>query len=226
VGEQTTLEPLRSAWRTRLIQAIDKVHLLYLGVLPSLATGAVLRAHGFFPPFLLSIAGVAGVGIYLAVTYSYTPAPSSPLAGLWMLLDGPFFVLLGGRGAQAVPLGFAIEAFFVDGLAIWSAILWLALVSWKPRPGQRVASIAILVAVLWVTGTLFGPYVRDVIWGRWLLVGSLIAGFAEGAYVRIQVPDAEAVVRVSGDQDILYIAGLLMLWVGSMIAWLMLHRAG
>ena len=143
-----------------------------------------------------------------------------------MLLDGPLFVLLGGRGEQVVPFGFAVEAFFIDGMAIWSAILWLAMVSWKPTPGQRVASIAILVAVLAVTGTLFWPYVRDVIWGRWLLVVSLVAGFAEGTYVRIRMLDAEAVVRETGDKDILYIAGLVMLWVAAMIAGLAMHQAG
>ena len=216
----------RTHWRTRLTKIVDWMHLIYLGLLPCLATLAVLRVYSFPLPFLLFLFGVAGVGIYLAVTWSYTPAPRSPIGGLWMLLDGPLFVLLGGRGENVVPLGFAVEAFFVDGLAIWSAILFLAMVSWKPTPGQRVASIVILVAVLGVTGTLFWPYVCDAIWGRWLLVASLVAGFAEGTYVRVRTLDAEAVVRESGDQDILYIAGSLMLWVASMIAGMVLHEAG
>jgi nitric oxide reductase large subunit len=213
-------------WRTRWTRIIDKIHLLYLGLLPCLATVAVLRAYGFPLPFLLFIFGVAGVGIYLAVTWSYTPVPSSPLVGLWMVLDGPLFVLLGGRGEPAVPLGFAVEAFFVDGLAIWSAILFLAVVSRAPTPGQRVASIAILIAVLAVLRTLFWPYVRDAIWRRWLLLAGIFAGLAEGTFVRVRMLDAGTVVRETGDQDIVYIAGLVMLWVASMIAGMALYRAG
>ena len=91
-------------WRTRLTGIVDKTHLIYLGLLPCLATVAVLRIYSFPLPFLLFLFGVAGVGIYLAVTWSYTPAPRSLFGGLWMLLDGPLFVLLGGRGEQVVPL--------------------------------------------------------------------------------------------------------------------------
>ena len=224
--EDSYPESYPSGRHVQLLQVIDRFHLLYLGLLPCLATVAVLRAYSYPLPFLLFIFGVAGVGIYLAVTWRYTSVPSSPLVGLWMLLDGPLFVLVGGRGEQVVPLGFAVEAFFVDGLAIWSAILFLAMVSWKPTRGQRVASIVILVVVLGVTGTLFWPYVRDVIWGRWLLVASLAAGFAEGTYMRVRTLDTGAVVRETGDRDILYIAGLVMLWVASMIAGMALYRGG
>ena len=214
-----------SSWKTRLIKVIGNIHLVYLGLLPSLATLAMLRAYGYSLPFLLFIVGVAAVGIYLAVTWSYTALPNSLLGNLWALLDGPLFVLVGRWSTEGVPLAFAIEAFAIDGMAIWFAILWLSAVSSKPTPGQRVASLGIMVAILAIIGSLFWPYVRDVLWGDWLLVASLVAGCVESAFFRVRTLNAEAVVREDMDASTLYIAGLVMLWVASMIAGMALHDA-
>ena len=214
------------SWKTRPIKIVGRAHLIYLGLLPSLATLAVLHMYGYPLPFLLFTVGVAAVGVYLAVTWSYTALPNSVLGNLWGLLDGPLFVLLGRRGAPGGALGFAIEASMIDGIAIWAAILWLSAVSAKPTPGQRVASLGIMVAILAMIGSLFWPYVRDVLWGDWLLVASLAVGCAESVFFRVRMLDAEAVVREDMDASTLYIAGLVMLWVASMIAGMVIHEAG
>ena len=59
----------------RLLRVVDYAHLVYLGVLPSLATFSLLYAYGHPAPLLLFLAGTAAVGVYLAAVYSYTPRP-------------------------------------------------------------------------------------------------------------------------------------------------------
>ena len=49
----------------QFIRLVGRAHLLYLGLLPSLATFALLRTYGCPARFMLFIAGVAAVGIYL-----------------------------------------------------------------------------------------------------------------------------------------------------------------
>ncbi|MEJ2751020.1 MAG: hypothetical protein P8183_24395, partial [Anaerolineae bacterium] len=162
---------------------IGRLHLIYLGLLPSLATFALLRVYGFAYPFVLFIVGTAATAVYLAATYSYTRLPQSLGANLFVLLDGPLFALAGWGGQTGSPWGFAIEGFLVDGTAVWLAILGLSIVSTLPTPGQRAASIGIMVAVLGVTAVVFWPYLRDNLWGHWFRTGALVAGIGEGLFV-------------------------------------------
>ncbi|HID64751.1 MAG TPA: hypothetical protein EYP49_18695, partial [Anaerolineae bacterium] len=63
--------------KSRLVHTINRVHLIYLGLLPSLATFVLLRRYGNRWPFLIFIGGVALVSVYLTVVYHYTHLPSS-----------------------------------------------------------------------------------------------------------------------------------------------------
>jgi hypothetical protein len=208
------------------MEVIGRFHLIYLGLLPSLATFALLRVYGFAYPFVLFIVGTAVVSVYLAATYSYTRLPQSLGANLFVLLDGPFFALLGWGGQSASPLAFAIEGFLVDGTAVWLAILGLSIASTLPTPGQRAASIGIMVAGLGVVTAVFWPYLRDNLWGHWFQAGALVAGIGEAMFVWYRLLQAEATVRGNDDGSILYIALLILVWVGAMIAGMVTFEMG
>jgi hypothetical protein len=203
-----------------------RLHLLYLGLLPSLATFAVVRTYGYPLPFLLFFVGVGAVGIYLAAVYSYTRLSASPMANLLALLDGPLFVLVAQRMSLAHPLGFAVEGYLVDGLSVWLSILLLATISSRPTTAQRVASIIIISAILGVTASLAWPYVRDVLYGHWVSLGWLGLGLVEATLVQTRLFDSESTVRPVDDGSILYIALLVMVWVGAISAGLVLHETG
>ncbi|MCA9971658.1 MAG: hypothetical protein KC425_15645 [Anaerolineales bacterium] len=220
------MSTLQNAARlNRHADTLDRIHLLYLGLLPALATAAALQRDGYRFPFLLFIAGVAAVGVYLAATYSYTPRPKSLPATLWVLLDGPLFVLA-GRGVAERPFAFAIDAFLVDGSALWLAILWLALFSDLPGRGQRTASVGIMLVALGVTASLFWPYLQESFGGRPLPLAGLLFGIAEGAFMRVRLLGKGAVLRPESDFSILYIALLVMAWVGALALGLGLHETG
>ena len=78
----------------RLHRTVENVHLVYLGLLPALATFSVLVVYGHPAPSLLFFGGIVAVSVYLAVVASYTrPAPSLGIA-LFILLDGPLWAAL------------------------------------------------------------------------------------------------------------------------------------
>ena len=97
-----------------------RIYLIYLGLLPALATFAVIWAYGYRWMFLLFLVGVAAVGVYLATVMSYTPIPKSLPWLLLALLDGPIFVLISLRN-NFHPLAFAVEGYHIVGLLF----LWL-----------------------------------------------------------------------------------------------------
>lgn len=201
-----------------LKKIVGRFHLIYLGLLPSLATFALLRQYGFAYPFVLFIVGTAATAIYLAATYSYTRLPHSLAANLFVLLDGPLFALLGWGGRAGSPLAFVIEGFLVDGTAVWLAIFGLSLASTLPTPGQRAASIGIMAAVLGMATAVFWPYLRDNIWGEWLPMSAIAFGIIEATVVWHQLLETGSPTRDNDDGSILYIALLVLVWIGAMSA--------
>jgi len=207
-----------------MTQKLGRFYLIYLGLLPVLATFAISVAYGARFPMLIFLGGVGAVGVYLAATYSYTRLPNRllPLAG--MLLDGPLFVLVALQDGFH-PLAFAIEGYLIDGTAIWVTILILAGMSPLPTPGQRAASIFIMVVALVVTTSLFWPYVRDYIWGDWTHLAWLMGGIVEASVASFLIVRRDEVLR-QDDGSILYIGGLVMLWVIALFAGLALNDGG
>jgi hypothetical protein len=195
---------------------IGKAHLVYLGLLPSFATFALLYAYGHPALPLLFLGGTVAVGVYLAVIISYTPTPSSVPLSLFVMLDGPAWVLLSLASKELALPSFAIEGFLVDGTAIWLSTLVLALRSYKPTRGQRVASVAFMLVALAATASLVWPYLRDVLWGEWLSVLWLGLGVVEALVVNYKVLERDEVVRDS-DSGGIYIAVMVMVWVGSLL---------
>lgn len=203
----------------------SKLYLAYLGLLPALATFAVLWAYGYPWVFGLFLGGVAAVGVYLATVMSYTPIPQSLPWLLLALLDGPLFVLISLRN-HLHPLAFAIEGFLIDGSAIWLSILYLAFVSGLPTREQRLASIAIMLAILGLIGSLFWPYWQEFLWGNWYRVFWLAAGIFQATWLNFNRFQRAEVLRSEGDNGILFIVGLLAIWLIAMIAGASLHDAG
>lgn len=101
-----------SALKARLAGAVGKAHLVYLGLLPSFATFALLYTYGHPAPMLLFLGGTVAVGVYLAVIVSYTPTPSSTPLSLLVMLDGPAWVLLSLLSKEVALPSFAIEGLF------------------------------------------------------------------------------------------------------------------
>lgn len=202
--------------RSRLTNILGQAHLIYLGLLPSFATFALLYAYGHPAPLLLFLGGTVAVSVYLAVIISYTRTLSSPWLSLLILLDGPAWVLLSLLSKEMWLPVFAIEGFLVDGTAIWLSTLVLALRSDKPSPKQRWASVAFMLIALAATASLIWPYLRDVLWGEWLSLLWLGGGIIEAWIVNYKLLERDEIVRDS-DSASVYIAVLVMLWVGSLV---------
>ncbi len=207
-----------------LVERLGKFYLFYLGILPILATFAIVLTNGLRLPMLVFMGGVGAVGVYLAATYSYTRLPKKVLPLLVMLLDGPLFVMLSLRDGIN-PLAFAIEGYLIDGVAIWLSILVLAFISPLPTRGQRFWSIVFMLVAIGVNGLLFWPYLEPFFDNNlghfvWLLVG-----WVEATVASFLLVSKDDVIR-SGDESILYIGLLVMLWVVALFLGNILYEAG
>ncbi len=200
----------------------DKAHLAYLGALPALATLAALWRYGSPVPMLIFLGGVALVGVYLGVVISYTPPTRSLRLALLALLDGPVWLAL-SPAADVTPTSLAVENFLIDGAAIWLVIVWLAVSTDRPTREQRIATIGLTLAALGVLALLFAPYVREQLWGNWWRIGWVFVGFVEAAVVRYKVLEADHVLR-GEDTSAFFIVLWIMVWVGAMIAGMILHE--
>lgn len=213
-----------SEFKSRLASIIGYAHLIYLGLLPALATFSLLFRYGHPVPLALFLGGTVAVGVYLAVTFSFTPLPASPGWGLLILLDGPLWVLLSLLLKGVNPLGFAIEGFLVDGTAIWVSILVLSVQSEIPMRTERLESIAFMLAALAATTSLVWPYLRDVLWGHWASMALLGAGLFESTILRFSALNRRKVARKDENKSAGYIVVMLLLWVASMILGNVLHE--
>src|ERR1044072_1659833 len=202
--------------KVRLAGLVGKAHLIYLGLLPSFATFALLYTYGHPAPLLLFLGGTVAGSVYLAVIISYTQPPASTLLSLLVMLDGPAWVALSLSSRQVTLPVFAIEGFLVDGTAIWLSTLVLALRSDLPTRGQRVASVAFMLIALAATASLVWPYLRDVLWGEWRSLFWLGLGVIEALFVNYKLLERDVVVR-SDDSVSIYIAVLVMVWVCSLV---------
>lgn len=205
-----------SSYRTQLAACLGKAHLIYLGLLPPVATFTLLYTYKHPAPLLLFLGGTVAVSVYLAVIISYTTIQPSPWLSLVILLDGPAWVMLSLLSKEVWLPVFAIEGFLVDGTAIWLSTLFLALRSHKPTTGQRVASVALMLVALAATTSLVWPYLRDVLWGKWLSLLWLGLGIIEALIINYKLLDRDEVVRHS-DSSSVYIAVFVMIWVVSLV---------
>lgn len=210
--------------RSRLVSIVGYVHLVYLGLLPALATFALLFRYGHPFPLLLFLGGTVAVGVYLAVTFSYTPQPTSLSFGLLILLDGPLWVLLSLLQKRVNPLGFAVEGFLVDGTAIWFSILVLSVQAYIPLRKDRFAAIGFMLAALAATTSMAWPYLRDELWRHWASMALIVAGIFESTFLRFKALNKQQATRRNENQGAGYIIVMLLLWFASMVLGSVLHE--
>jgi hypothetical protein len=215
---------MNPSFRSRVYTFVSRLYLVYRGLLPALATFAILWAYGYPWMFFFFLIGTAGVGVYLAAVMSYTHIPESLPWLLLALLDGPIFVLISLRN-DFHPLVFAIEGFVIEGGAIWMSILILAFISPLPTRGQRIASILFMAAILGMVSSFIWPYFQASLLKDWMKMTWLIAGITQATILNFREFKNGAVVRQESDGEILYIVGLLMVWLVAMIAGAALHEA-
>ncbi len=203
---------------------LERAHRSYLGLLPALATFALLRQYGHPAPFWLFLGGIVAVSVYLAAVAHYTPPPDSIGQGLLVLLDGPLWLL----AAQLIPerpvlaLGFAVETFVLEGSAVWLAILWLALTSPWPTRGQRWASVGLMLVAAGVIGALAWPYLQAT-YGAGLRGFWLLAGILQAVIVRVKALRYGPRSTRDADASILYLAGCIGAWIAALSLGIVLH---
>jgi hypothetical protein len=209
-------------WLDRIRRVIEGVHLVYLGLLPALATFAVLVSYGHPFIFLMFLGGIVAVSVYLAVVVSYTRSPSSLAVALFILLDGPVCAIL-AQLAGGNPYSFAIDSFLVDGVAIWLAIVWLAVTTSRSTEGQRIATVFFALVAVVTVFSIFWPYLRESVWGEWKKLGWLTVGMVEAFIARHYLLEADEVVRDTG-VSAAYIGILLFVWIAALITGNVLHE--
>jgi hypothetical protein len=209
-------------WLNRMRRAVENVHLVYLGLLPALATFSVLLAYGH-PSFLVFFfGGVVTVSVYLAVVASYTRPTNSLGIALFVLLDGPFWAAL-SFAARGILFSFAIDAFLIDGVAIWLAIVWLALSTSRPTRGQRIATLGFALVAVGSILFAFWPYLCENVFGDWVRLLFLVVGIVEAFVARHYLLNADKVVR-NTTSSAMYIVILLFVWIAAMCAGNVLHE--
>ena len=203
---------------------LERAHRSYLGLLPALATFALLRQYGHPAPFWLFLGGTVAVSVYLAAVAHYTPPPDSIAQGVLVLLDGPLWLLAVQltHTRPVLPLGFAVETFVLEGSVVWLAILWLALTSPWPTRGQRWASVGLMLIAVGVIGALTWPYLQATfgagLRGLWLLAGSLQAVIG-----RVKALGRSPRSAHDADASIRYIVGCIGAWIAALSLGIILH---
>ena len=210
--------------KSRFVSIIGHIHLVYLGLLPALATFALLFRYGHPALLLLFLGGTVAVSVYLAVTFSYTPLPTSLGWGLLILLDGPLWVLLSLLSKGVNPLGFAVEGFLVDGTGVWFSILVLSIQSYIPMRKDRMAAIGFMLAALAATVSLVWPYLRDMLWGHWPSIALIMAGIIESTIVRFSALNKQKAARQDENKGAGYIIIMLLVWFASLVLGNVLHE--
>lgn len=200
--------PSPHTWADR----IGRWYLIYLALLPAVGTVALV---GFLKitvnPLVFLCVGTAGVGIYLAMTGSYTKLSRNPWRNLLMFLDGPIWAIgtlaVGGSLATVVVNDILIE--ISAGLLGLFAVV---LTSYKPSRDQRIASIFAVGIPLLGAGWLLYLYGRDhLVDGPWTLV-VLAAAVVQGAFLQFRLANAD---EVHQDAEILILIGIIA-WLASL----------
>lgn len=207
-------------WKETLRIKIGMAHLLYLGILPTLATIGALALDDRKPSdnrmFFLFLAGVGAVGVYLAFIGSYTALPDSLWKTLLLWLDSPIFAFIAISGSERTNLFFwAIDSFLIDGITIFVPIMVLAWFSSAPTRDQRIASIGIMLFCLGFCAVLFYPYWQNELWGNWWRLLWLGTGIIEASVVNYKILSLDE-TQQDLDFSTIYIAVLLMIWVAAL----------
>ncbi len=118
-------------------EKLGKFHLLYLTLLPAVGSFVLFYLlQTAIHPLLFFLLGTAGIGIYGAFISSYTPITKNACKNLFMLLDGPFWMLIspyfGTSLAQAI-----VNDVIGEMASVLLGILGIILASSIPTPHER-----------------------------------------------------------------------------------------
>jgi hypothetical protein len=179
--------------RTSFANLLGRLYLTYLALLPAAGTLVVYLVYDVRPNGLLFLlVGTAGVGIYLAVTASYTRLGDSSWKPVLLLFDGPVWATL--AGAAAGPLTVLANDVLIDVAGILLGTLVLSVVSPKPTRQQRIGSIAAtgipLLGVAWLAWACAGDGVamRSVVIATLGLLQAALSHFFVIREDRVQRP--------------------------------------
>lgn len=132
-------------------------------------------------------------------------------AALFVLLDGPFWAVL-SCAAGGVLFSFAIDAFLIDGVTIWLAIVWLAISTSRPSRGQRIATIGFALIAVGSVLFAFWPYLCENVFGDWVRLLFLVLGVVDAFIARHYLLKVDHVVRDT-ISSAMYIVILLFVWI-------------
>ncbi|HSH03258.1 MAG TPA: hypothetical protein VLL52_12120 [Anaerolineae bacterium] len=199
----------------KLNEYLGWLYLGYLSLLPAMGTAGVLYLYGVgvgqLGMWLIFLGGVAAVGVYLATVGSYTVIPKQWWATAFLIADGPLIVLFFDGGGKGI-WEHMVDAYLIDGTAVWLAILVLATQSPLPTADQRTGSIFFMFAALATTYLLFFPYINDkVLTNPWRLFG-LIFGIAEASATRFYIFEKDRVLRDT-DKTAVLIVVFIFVWL-------------
>jgi hypothetical protein len=203
---------------TKIRALVHTIYIIYLGLLPALATFVLLRRYGYSLPLLLFLGGTVAAAVYIAVVNYYTPPPRSIAAGLFVLFDGPIWVAFSMLSKHSIPAGAVIEGFIVEGTAIWLSIFVLA----AKFPRQRLAAIGYMLLSLAITASLVYPYFRDNLQGQAVSLSLLGFGIVETFAARFSQLKRDEEGRdgrdIDPDKGVAFIIIMIVVWAAAMIA--------
>lgn len=203
-----------------MAEALGWANLIWLGLLPAIATFGVVWRYGSpeLPGLgettraLIGIVGFAAVAVELAVLVTYTRFPSSMLTAILVLVDGPALALLSCRSDPTV-FDFAVRSFAIDGTAVWLAIAVLALRTRK-LVGRRAVPVAIMLVMIACTFGLLSPYLAHDVPRTIDSLAPLGGGLVWSSVVNYRVLASDEVVREGGAGPTMgYLLGLAVLWL-------------
>jgi hypothetical protein len=218
----------------RLAHALGWANLLYLGLLPAAATFWVVFQYGSpglsllgeFARAVVGVTGVVAVAVELAALVTYTRFSNSVWAALLVLLDGPLLALLSASSTQGMAQ-VAVQAFLIDGTAVWVAIGLLSLTTDQLEGGARLIPFGLSVVVLASLAALFGPYLAHELPHTFQGMASLVGGLIWATAVNLHMLSTDKVARNGNDGSVTaYLVAFSVGWLvvyGVAVA-LHLHR--
>lgn len=196
-------------------RVIGDIYLGYLVLLPAIGTFVLLAVLKVpVVPLIFFLAGTAAVGLYLAVTVSYTPVSKSAWKNLLRLIDTPSIIvvsaLLGGLPvAQSI-----VEIVLIEVMAVVAGIFALSGVSDKPTKEQRRLSLIVVGLPLAALIALFWSYLSRFVAGDAIHTVVLFGAIIQASAIQFGRADEDHVRRPA---EWFIVAGILI-WLAAFIA--------
>lgn len=202
---------------TKAIRIIDKIYLVYLSLLPAIGTFVLLAVFDVIQNpllfFVAFIVGTAGVGIYLAATASYTPASSSIVKSVLILVDGPIWatlaIVFGGSFMTAL-----VDNVLIEITSLLLGIFFVTCVSSLPDRQQRISSLFATGLPLLGIMYIFWIYAQASNLLSWEKILILSLAVLQGTFLQFRRANEDTIHR---DAEMYIIIGIIT-WVAALFA--------